>query len=165
MNRAFQNRFIGLITCVSVGFSGLLPWGLTQVQAQVQSQYTLSPKGVWQSIDDTTGKPRASIRISQVGDVFTGYIVASTIATPLGAVQVCERCTDERKNQPLIGMEMIRNMRQLGADPLWSGGDILDPDTSKLYRLQLTLQENGKKMQVRGYIGPFFRNQVWLRLE
>jgi uncharacterized protein (DUF2147 family) len=126
---------------------------------------TNSPVGLWQSIDDTTGKPRAQIRISDMGGVLTGRIVASSSPTQPGTVQVCERCSDERKNQPLIGMEMIRNMRQQGDQALWAGGEILDPDKGSSYRLQLSLLDAGKKLQVRGYIGPFFRNQTWLRLE
>jgi uncharacterized protein (DUF2147 family) len=62
-------------------------------------------------------------------------------------------------------MEIIRNMRQQGSETVWTGGEILDPDKGSTYRLQLSLQDGGKKLQVRGYIGPFFRNQTWLRLE
>jgi uncharacterized protein (DUF2147 family) len=124
-----------------------------------------SPVGLWQSIDDATGKPRAQIRISEADGVLTGRIAASSMPTVAGAVRLCERCTDDRKNQPLIGMEMIRNLRQQGSQSVWAGGGILDPDKGSTYRLQLTLKDSGKTLQVRGYIGPFFRNQTWLRLE
>jgi uncharacterized protein (DUF2147 family) len=133
--------------------------------ARAQTQAELSPVGLWQSIDDATGKPRAQIRIDPVGDVLTGRIVSSNQPTIAGVVQRCERCTDERKNQALIGMELIRNLRQVGKEPVWAGGEILDPDKGTTYRLQISLQEKGKKLQVRGYIGPFFRNQTWLRLD
>jgi hypothetical protein len=45
----------------------------------------------------------------------------------------------------------------------YEGGQILDPEEGKLYRLRLTPIEGGKKLQVRGYLGPFWRTQVWER--
>jgi uncharacterized protein (DUF2147 family) len=162
MSRLFKECCVWLGISVAAALMVLWPWATALAQS---SLLAASPVGLWQSIDDTTGKPRAQIRISEVGGVLTGRIIASSTATTPGVVQVCERCTDDRKNQPLIGMEMIRNMRQQGSDAVWSVGEILDPDKGSTYRLQLTLQESGKKLQVRGYIGPFFRNQSWLRLE
>jgi len=47
----------------------------------------------------------------------------------------------------------------------YNGGKILDPGNGKLYSSKLTLADNNKKLNVRGYIGtPFLgRTQVWLR--
>jgi uncharacterized protein (DUF2147 family) len=162
MNRLFKDSLVWLGFSISMALMAL--WPFSHVQAQTTASSS-SPVGLWQSIDDATGKPRAQIRISEAAGVLTGRIIASSTATTPGVVQVCERCTDDRKNQPLIGMEMIRNMRQQGGEAAWTGGEILDPDKGSTYRLQLSLQESGKKLQVRGYVGPFFRNQTWLRLE
>lgn len=123
-----------------------------------------SPVGLWQSIDDATGKPRAEIRITEVGGVLTGRIERSLLPTPTGVVLLCTLCPDDRKDKALIGMEIIRRMKA-GDDALtWEGGEILDPDKGKIFKLRLQLQDDGKKMQVRGYVGPFFRNQTWVRL-
>jgi uncharacterized protein (DUF2147 family) len=145
-------------------YLALTSW-LLLVSPPLRAQADISPVGLWQSIDDATGKPRAQIRINQTGDVLTGRIAASSTPTSPGTVQRCERCTDDRANQALIGMELIRNLRPSGSALVWAGGEILDPDTGTRYRLQITLQAAGKQLQVRGYIGPFFRNQIWLRLE
>jgi uncharacterized protein (DUF2147 family) len=123
-----------------------------------------SPVGLWQSVDDTTGQPRAEIRIAEAGGVLTGRIERSLLPTPAGTVQLCRLCPDDRKDQPLLGMVIIRNMTP-GEDALtWVGGEILDPDKGKLFKLRLQLQDGGTRLQVRGYIGPFFRNQTWKRL-
>jgi uncharacterized protein (DUF2147 family) len=123
-----------------------------------------SPVGLWQSIDDATGKPRAEIRISEASGVLTGRIERSLLPTPAGAWLLCTLCQDDRKDKPLIGMEIIRQMKAGGDAQTWEGGEILDPDKGKVFKLRLQLLEGGKKMQVRGYIGLFFRNQTWIRL-
>ncbi|MBS7806790.1 DUF2147 domain-containing protein [Variovorax sp. PCZ-1] len=125
---------------------------------------TASPVGLWQSIDDASGKPRAEIRITEAAGVLTGRIERSLLPTPAGVVLLCTLCPDDRKDKPLIGMEIIRQMKVTSDTQIWEGGEILDPDKGKIFKLRLQLQEGGKKLQVRGYIGPFFRNQTWMRL-
>jgi uncharacterized protein (DUF2147 family) len=123
-----------------------------------------SAVGLWQSIDDTTGKPRAEIRISELGGVLTGRIERNLLPNPTGSMLLCTQCPDDRKDKPLIGMEIIRQMKASSEAQTWEGGEILDPDKGKTFKLRLQLQDDGKKLQVRGYIGPFFRNQTWIRL-
>ncbi len=123
-----------------------------------------SPVGLWQSIDDTTGKPRAEIRITQAEGVLTGRIERSLLPTPAGATLLCTLCPDDRKDKPLIGLDIIRQMKASSDGQTWEGGEILDPDKGKLFKLRLQLQDSGNKLQVRGYVGPFFRNQTWVRL-
>jgi uncharacterized protein (DUF2147 family) len=123
-----------------------------------------SPVGLWQSIDDATGKPRAEIRISEASGVLTGRIERSLLPTTAGTVLLCKLCEDDRKDKPLIGMEIIQQIKAGIDAQIWEGGEILDPDKGKVFKLRLQLQDSGNKMQVRGYIGPFFRNQTWIRL-
>jgi uncharacterized protein (DUF2147 family) len=150
---ALRNRVLFLALLFPLAFS------LTNV-ALAQD----SPVGTWQSIDDATGKPRAEIRITESDGVHTGRIVRSLQPTTPGTLEVCVKCTDDRKDKPLIGLDIIRNMKRNADAQTWDGGEILDPDKGKTYKLQLQLLEGGKKLQVRGYIGPFFRNQIWLRV-
>ena len=96
--------------------------------------------------------------------MLTGRIERSLLPTPEGAVLLCTLCSDERRDKPLIGLEVIRQMRPSSEAQTWDGGDILDPDKGKVFKLRLQLQDSGKKLQVRGFIGPFFRNQTWIRL-
>ena len=123
-----------------------------------------SPTGLWQSIDDASGKPRAEIRITEEPSGLTGRIVRNLLASDPAVVQLCTKCTDDRLGKPMIGMEMIRRAKRVGGSPVWEGGEILDPDKGQTYRLQLTLAGGGQHLQVRGYIGLFFRTQVWRRV-
>jgi uncharacterized protein (DUF2147 family) len=125
-----------------------------------------NPAGLWQSVDDSSGKPRAQIRISESNGVFTGVIERSLLPLPANTIPRCDLCTDDRKGQPMLGMQIIRGIRSSAQNAaLWEGGEILDPDKGKTYSLQLRLLAEGKQLQVRGLIGPFFRNQTWIRLE
>jgi uncharacterized protein (DUF2147 family) len=65
-------------------------------------------------------------------------------------------------------MAILRGVRASTDDPgIWDGGDILDPDSGKVYRVRLKLLGDGRELQVRGYIGvPMLgRTQVWRRAE
>lgn len=124
-----------------------------------------TPAGLWKTIDDKTGKERSLIRITEASGVFTGKL-EKTLDADAKSGDVCDKCTDERKGKPLIGMALIRNIKQSADDKeVFDGGDITDPDNGKIYRLRLKPLEAGKKLEVRGYIGPFYRNQTWIRAE
>jgi len=127
------------------------------------AQAQMTPVGTWHSIDDATGKPKAEIIIRDSGGVLVGKVERSLQAP--SAEPLCSLCTDDRKGQPKIGMEIIRGAQRSGADAVWEGGTIVDPENGKVYKLRLTPQDGGKALQVRGYIGPFFRNQLWQRVQ
>jgi len=127
----------------------------------------MSPEGVWHSIDDATGKPKAEIRISQGSSgELSGVVVRGLDPTP-SAEPNCVKCTDDRKDKPKIGMEIIRGGKKTEGRDVWDGGRILDPENGKDYSLRLTPIEGGKKLEVRGYIGsPLLgRTQTWLRAQ
>ncbi len=124
-----------------------------------------TPAGLWKTIDDKTGKERSLIRISESGGVFTGRI-DKRLDPDAKPGDVCDKCTDERKGQPLQGLVLIRNVKVSADDKeVFEGGDITDPENGKVYRVRLKPLEGGKKLEVRGYIGPFYRNQQWIRVE
>ena len=127
------------------------------------AQAQMTPVGTWHSIDDATGKPKAEIIIRDSGGVLVGKVERSLQAP--SAEPLCNLCTDDRKGQPKIGMEIIRGAQRSGSDAVWEGGTIVDPENGKVYKLRLTPQDGGKTLQVRGYIGPFFRNQLWQRVQ
>ena len=126
----------------------------------------LTPIGSWHSIDDHTGEARAEIQITEQDGVLRGRIVKSLRNDP-NAKKNCDDCKDDRKGQVIIGMEIIRGVKQENTtDPLWAGGGkILDPENGKEYTVKMVPREDGKKLQVRGYIGPFYRTQVWQRVQ
>lgn len=123
-----------------------------------------TPVGLWKTIDDETKQEKSLVRISDAGGTLTGKV--EKIADPAKQDSRCDKCSDERKDKPVVGMTLIRNTKQNAEDrDTWDGGDILDPNNGKVYRLRLKPIEGGKALEVRGYIGPFFRNQTWLRVE
>jgi uncharacterized protein (DUF2147 family) len=120
-----------------------------------------SPIGLWKTVDDKTGKPRAIVRIYEQDGRLFGKIESSF--TPDAEHHVCAVCSDERKNQPILGLIIIRNMKH--TDDEYSGGDILDPDTGSIYHCKMHV-EGGTRLLVRGYIGFSLlgRNQTWQRV-
>lgn len=140
----------------------LIASGLLTLAGLAQAQ--LTPAGVWHSIDDSTGKPKAEIAIKDNGKGGLNGRVERSLQ-PTSAEPLCSLCTDDRKGQPKIGMEIIRDAKQAGKDAVWEGGTILDPENGKVYKLKLTPLEGGAKLQVRGYIGPLYRTQVWQRAQ
>ncbi|MGA2187381.1 MAG: DUF2147 domain-containing protein [Steroidobacteraceae bacterium] len=120
-----------------------------------------SPIGVWKTFDDKTGKARAIVRIyDQDGKLF-GRIEQSF--TPGADHRVCVPCTDERKDRAIIGLIIIRNMKQDGNE--YNGGDILDPESGSVYRCKMHLEKDGTRLVLRGYIGFSLlgRSQTWER--
>ena len=120
-----------------------------------------TPLGLWKVIDDETKQPLSYVRIGEVGGVLSGRM--EKLLDPSRQDARCDKCTDERKNQPMLGMTIMRNVKA-GDDGVWDGGEILDPNNGKVYRVRLKPLDGGKELEVRGYIGPFFRNQRWLRV-
>ena len=73
----------------------------------------------------------------------------------------CVECRDERKDQPMVGLEIIRGAKKAESKDVWEDGKILDPENGREYRLRLTPIEGGAKLEVRGSFGPFGRTQTW----
>ncbi len=126
-----------------------------------------SPAGVWRTIDDNTKKDKSLVRIVEANGVYTGK-VEKLVDPDSPKDAVCKDCSDDRKDKPVLGMTIIRNVKQSADDKtVFEGGDILDPNNGKVYRVKLKLIDNGSKLDVRGYIGtPMLgRTQTWVRAE
>ena len=137
--------------------------GLAGISLSAFAQMT--PVGQWHTVDDKTGEVKAEIHITEQAGVLAGRVFKSLRNDP-AAKKTCDDCKDDRKGQVIIGMEIIRGVKQEGSENLWAGGGkILDPENGKEYTVRMTPLEGGKKLQVRGYIGPFYRTQVWLRVQ
>jgi uncharacterized protein (DUF2147 family) len=124
-----------------------------------------SPVGLWKNIDDSSGKPSALIRITESGGELTGKIEKLFREPGEEANPICTKCDGALKDQPVIGMTILSGLKKDGDE--YSGGQILDPGNGKLYKSKLSVVDDGKKLNVRGYIGvPMLgRTQVWLREE
>lgn len=127
------------------------------------AQGSETPVGVWQTIDDNTHQPKALVQISQSdGGTLSGKVIKGLNPADKPGKR-CTACTDERKDQLILGMTIIRNMKQDGTK--WDGGNILDPENGKVYRCNMHLEDGGQKLVVRGYIGFSLlgRSQTWIR--
>lgn len=124
----------------------------------------MSPVGTWRSIDDATGAPKAQIVISERGGALYGRI--EKLLRP-GADQsaVCSKCSDDRKDKPMVGLEIIRGAKKDGADNVWVDGKILDPESGRSYTLKMTPTDNGNKLDVRGSLLGIGRTQTWIRVK
>jgi uncharacterized protein (DUF2147 family) len=124
-----------------------------------------TPVGLWKTIDDETQAEKSQVRISEAGGVLTGKI--EKIADAGKQDSVCAECSDERKGQKVLGMTIIRGAKADADKARWEGGEILDPNNGKVYKLLLKPIEGGKKLEVRGFIGMALlgRTQTWLRVE
>ena len=126
-----------------------------------------SPAGLWRTIDDSSKKDKSLVRIVEANGVYTGKV--EKIVDPDSPKDaVCKDCSDERKDKPIVGMTILRNVKQSADDKaVFEGGDILDPNNGKVYRVKLKLIDNGSRLDVRGYIGtPMLgRTQTWIRAE
>jgi uncharacterized protein (DUF2147 family) len=121
-----------------------------------------TPAGRWHTIDDKTGETKSVVTIEDAGGVLRGK-VSQILRKGADPAAKCDKCTDDRKDQTILGMEIIRGVKKSSGNDYWDGGEILDPEEGKLYRVRLTPIEGGAKLQVRGFLGPFWRNQVWVK--
>ena len=126
---------------------------------------TAGPVGLWKTIDDASGKPKSLVRISESNGELSGKI--EKLFRPANEEQnpLCVKCEGAKKDQPLIGLTILQGLKLDGAD--YSGGTVLDPENGKVYKSKVTLVDDGKKLNLRGYIGvPLLgRTQTWLREE
>ncbi len=122
-----------------------------------------SPIGMWKTIDDASGKPKSLVRITESNGVVSGKIEKLFREPTEDQNPVCDKCEGELKGKPVLGMTILNGLQKDGDS--YSGGTVLDPHNGKTYKAKLTLKDEGKKLEMRGYIGaPLFgRTQTWIR--
>jgi uncharacterized protein (DUF2147 family) len=124
----------------------------------------MSPVGLWRNLDDKTGEAKAEIRITETAGVVNGRI-EKLLRKDAKPDEKCVECRDERKDQPMVGLEIIRGAKKAEGKDVWEDGKILDPENGRDYRLRLTPVDGGRKLDVRGSFGPFGRTQTWVRVQ
>lgn len=122
-----------------------------------------SPMGRWKTIDDATGKVKSIVAIREDNGVLSGTI--EQLFDPPVPHPICYLCTGAKKNVPLVGLQILWGFHADGNS--WTGGQVLDPETGKVYRASLALEDGGKQIRLHGYIGiPLFgRTEHWMRAE
>ncbi|MGJ7566616.1 DUF2147 domain-containing protein [Variovorax sp. GB1R11] len=134
-------------------------FAVTAASAMAQS----TPVGVWRNVDDKTGEVKAEISIAETNGALLGRI-EKALGKDAKPGATCDECSDDRKGKPMVGLDIIRGGKKAEGKDVWEGGKILDPENGKEYRASFTPVDGGKKLEVRGYLGPFWRTQTWNRV-
>ena len=118
--------------------------------------------GQWKTIDDETGAAKSIVEVyEKEGKVF-GKII--DILNPADKDKVCIYCIGDEKNQPIIGLNIIKGL-QLDGDR-YEDGTIFDPENGKEYKAKIWVENDAPNtLMVRGYIAFFYRTQEWIRVE
>ena len=140
--------------------SAALAWLVT---APLAALAQMTPVGTWHTIDDKTKEVKSEIVINDESSVLTGRIV-KLLRKEAKQDAVCDQCSDDRKDQPLLGLEIIRGAKKQDGKDVWEEGKILDPENGKTYTLRLTPVEAGQKLEVRGSVFGIGRTQTWVRV-
>lgn len=123
----------------------------------------MTPVGHWQTVDEKTKEVKSQIHIVESAGVLSGKI-EKLLRKEAKQDAVCTECTDDRKDQPMLGLEIIRGAKKAEGKDVWEDGKILDPENGKTYTLRMTPIDGGKQLEVRGSFGPFGRTQTWTRV-
>ncbi|MCG2792997.1 MAG: DUF2147 domain-containing protein [Weeksellaceae bacterium] len=117
-------------------------------------------EGKWKTVDDETGKAKSIVEIWKKSDGKYYGKINQLLDKPENAN--CVACKDDRKNKPLIGLEIIRGLKKEGDE--FTGGTITDPKKGKTYKCTIT--RSGDKLNVRGYLGISLlgRDQTWSKV-
>ena len=123
----------------------------------------LSPAGRWRTIDDKTGVAKSIVIITLVNGEVQGTIERVFVPPAKEDNPICEPCPGQFKSKPVIGMQIMWGLKKSGDE--YVGGHVLDPEKGKTYRCKIRVVEDGRKLEVRGFIGFSLlgRTQIWLR--
>jgi uncharacterized protein (DUF2147 family) len=157
--RVSISRILFLGLAASVGFS---PFARAQAAPALNSGPS-SPVGRWKTVDDATGKVKSIVQIREENGKLYGTI--EELFDPPVPHPTCYLCSGALKDRPLVGLQILSGFVQDGHQ--WSGGQVLDPESGKIYSASLALEDGGRKLRLRGYIGvPVLgRTEHWLRDE
>ncbi len=138
---------------------------LTVMLASNAFAQATSPVGRWTTIDDETKKPKSVIAIWEENGKLFGKIEKLFLEPNEKQDPVCDKCQGDLKDKPILGMTILRDLKK--DDDEWTGGTVLDPANGKTYKCKIAVEDGGKKLKVRGYIGLSLlgRTQHWVRAE
>ena len=120
--------------------------------------------GLWEQVDEKSGKAESWFKITEREGVYQGAIVKIFPKPGDDENWTCDKCEGDERGKPVLGLMLIKGMRRNGQ--AYENGTIMDPRDGSVYRALMNLSADGRKLEVRGYLGIslFGRSQVWNRL-
>jgi uncharacterized protein (DUF2147 family) len=115
--------------------------------------------GKWKMVGMKSGKERSLIHIYEDNGKYHGKVVELYPKPGADENPVCDNCSDYRKDQPIIGMDIITNLEYNGRVGEYRNGRILDPVTGSEYDCKAWLGKDGY-LRIRGYM--FFIGKTYV---
>ncbi len=147
--------------CLAMLIGGAAALGLATGAAAADP----SAAGLWQKTED--GKPVVWVLIVDHDGVFEGAFAKMFPKPGEKGDFACNKCEDDRKDKPLLGLSFIRDMKHKSGSALeYEGGNILDPRDGSIYHALMSVSEDGQTLHLRGYIGiPMLgKTEDWSRV-
>lgn len=120
--------------------------------------------GKWLTLDDNTFKKKSIVRLYRKDGIMYGKIEKLYPKKGEETNPNCMECEGSLKDKPVIGLIIVRGMKWDGS--VWSGGTIVDPENGKTYKAKIWVDpDNNERLKLRGYSGPFYRTQTWIRID
>ena len=113
-------------------------------------------EGKWKTIDDETGKAKSIVEIWKKTDGKYYGKINQLLLKPEN--NNCVKCSDDRKNKPLVGLEIIRGLKKDGNE--FTGGTITNPKDGKSYKTAIVREGNTLKVKAL-IMGIAVKTQTW----